>query len=60
MQRREMRGGAKLVQDLRRDELVGVELRPAIDNAMAYGRRRGMKMVRTSAARVARASVWDS
>ena len=32
-----MRGSAKLVQDLRCDELVFMEVRPAVHDTMAYG-----------------------
>ena len=39
-----MRGGAKLVQDLRRDELMRAEFRPAVHDPMAYGHRSGVDM----------------
>ena len=37
VQRREMCGGTKLAQNLRRDELVGAEFGPSVYHAMAYG-----------------------
>ena len=37
VQRREMCGGTKLVQNMRRDELVGAEFGPSVYHAMAYG-----------------------
>lgn len=45
MQRREMRGGAKLGEDLRRDELVGTEFGPSVHDAMAYGHWHGVNMI---------------
>ena len=45
VQRREMRGGAKLVQDLRRDELVRAELRPSVHDTMAYSHRPSVNMI---------------
>ena len=40
-----MRGAAKLVQDLRSDELMNAEFRSAVHDSMAYGYGSGVKMV---------------
>src|ERR1700688_2446178 len=45
VQRREMRGGAELVQDLRRDGLVRAEFGSSMHDAMAYGHWRGANML---------------
>jgi hypothetical protein len=39
-----MCGGTKLVQNLRRDELVGAEFGPSVYHAMAYGHWSGINM----------------
>ena len=44
VQRREMCGGAQLIQDLWRDELVCRELGPSVHDAMAYGQGRVVNM----------------
>ena len=40
-----MRGRAQLIQDLRRDELVRAEFRPAVHDSMANGHRRRVNIV---------------
>jgi len=45
VQRREMCGGTKLVQNLRRDELVAAEFGPSVYHAMAYGHWSGANMI---------------
>src|SRR5258707_11711469 len=45
MQRREMRGGAKLVQHLRRNELVGKKFRSSVHDAMAHCSRGVVHMI---------------
>jgi hypothetical protein len=45
MDRREMNGGAKLFEELRRDALVGDEFGAAVDDAMADGDRSGVDVI---------------
>ena len=45
VQRREMCGGAELVQNLRGDELVRAEVRAAVHDAMSHSHRRGVNML---------------
>ena len=46
VQRREMSGGTKLVEDLRCDELVRAEGGPSVYDAMPYGNWSGVNMIR--------------
>ena len=46
VQRREVYGGTKFVQHLRRDELVRAKMRSSVHDAMAYCHGRGVNMLR--------------